>query len=147
LNNINLSLELISDRIGSVHSQSKVYETVPWRHDSELLYLNQLVSVQTSLSPPEVLSKIKDIEKELGRTRNEEQWSDRTIDIDILFYDDEVINTNQLTIPHPRIPLRKFALEPLNELDSALVHPVLNKSISTLYKECEDKNNVSVFNR
>lgn len=84
------------------------------------------------------------IEKDLGRVRNGDKYSSRTMDIDILFYDNDCINQDDLIVPHPRLHLRRFVLEPLNEIVPNFIHPVFNKSISELLNECEDTSDLKV---
>jgi len=128
----------LSNRIGEIHSLSAVYETEPWGFESPDLFWNQAVEIHTSLSPDEVLLQTKQIEQEMGRIRKEHQYSSRVIDIDILFYGNQIIQHENLVIPHPRIHERKFALIPLNDIAPGLVHPVFQKSIQELLQESTD---------
>jgi 2-amino-4-hydroxy-6-hydroxymethyldihydropteridine diphosphokinase len=131
--------ELLGERIGKISALSAVYETEPWGFESDDIFWNQVLKMETELSPKEVLGKTQEIEHDLGRIRKEKQFSSRIIDIDILFYGDQIINENDLIIPHPRIQERKFTLVPLCEIAPELVHPVLKKSIGQLLKECTDQ--------
>lgn len=124
--------------IGEIQAQSAIYETEPWGFESNDLFWNQALMLSTSLSPDEVLEQTQAIELKLGRIRKENQYSSRVIDIDILFYGDTVVKTEKLTIPHPRIQDRKFALVPLVEIAPQLVHPVFQKSMQELLTECTD---------
>ena len=117
---------------------SSIYITQPHGFDSENEFLNQTIFMETNLSPDEMLDNITQIEKSMGRIRSDNKVSDRTIDIDILFYNNEVINKKNLTIPHPRIQERNFILTPLLDIIPDYVHPVLHKSIWELYDECKD---------
>ncbi len=137
---LNLARDNILEFIGPFISVSSVYETEPWGFSHPTPFLNQLIISQTLLSPGEVISMVLEIESNLGRQRREGEYSERTIDIDILFYDDLVINSKELIIPHPRLHERRFALEPLAELEPEFLHPVFNKTISRLLVECPDKN-------
>ena len=128
----------ISERIGAIRKFSSFYETEPWGFSHDQLFLNQVFEVDTKLNPFEMLECINDIELNLGRVRNKDRYSSRTIDIDILFYDDLVIVTPALTIPHPEMTKRRFVLEPLAEIASEIVHPVLKKTIRQLLLDCED---------
>lgn len=139
---LNSAVRKIAERAGKVISTSSVYETQPWGFDHETEFFNQLVLTETSLSPEKLMEKILEIEKELGRVRGEKRYTERTMDIDILFYDDLVINRKNLVIPHPKLHLRRFALEPLAEMDPGLVHPLLRKSIAILLDECTDVSRV-----
>lgn len=131
------AIERIAQRVGTINQTSPVYETQSWGKINLPDYLNQVVEVQTEISAQQVLSKILAIELELGRER-EEKWGSRTIDIDILFYGNEVIDEENLTVPHPQLHNRKFTLEPLGIIAPNLVHPVLNKTILELKNNLND---------
>ena len=132
------AVSLIAIQIGEIIGQSSVYETEPWGFEDSSYFFNQVLKVNTSLQPEELLIILFEIEKYLGRQRTQKQYESRIIDIDILFYDDLVIHTENLTIPHPLIEKRKFVLTPLAEITSDLKHPVLEKTIKVLLNECED---------
>jgi len=132
----------LSKVVGNITAQSAVYETEPWGFESSDLFWNQVLEISTSLSPEEVLWQTQQTELELGRIRKHNQYDSRIIDIDILFYGDQVINQRNLVIPHPRIHERKFALIPLCEIAPDLVHPGFQKSIKELLDECTDQLNV-----
>lgn len=127
----------IENDIAPVAKASSVYETQSWGKAGEPDYLNQVIMLQTSVPATDILERILAIEKRLGRQR-EEKWGSRTIDIDILFYGDEIINEPGLQVPHPRLHERKFTLEPLAEIAPELAHPLLNKSISAIKNELRD---------
>jgi 2-amino-4-hydroxy-6-hydroxymethyldihydropteridine diphosphokinase len=133
----------ISERAGKLLEQSSVYETEPWGFETKDTFLNQVVLIETKLKPSELLDTLLRIEYELGRTRTYNGYESRLIDIDILFYEEEVISNNELVIPHPRIQERMFTLKPLQEINGSFVHPVLKKSIRQLVAECTDKLKVS----
>jgi 2-amino-4-hydroxy-6-hydroxymethyldihydropteridine diphosphokinase len=137
--------EQISRFIGGIEKASSIYETEPWGFSHETPFLNQVVISITGLHPGEIMLIIRDIEKGFGRVREKEHYSARTIDIDILFYDDMIINREDLVIPHPRLHERRFVLVPLAEVEPDLVHPVFKKSISVLNAECDDKLMVRKF--
>ena len=128
---------LIRDRIGVVIEHSKVYESAPWRVDGQPNYLNQVVKIKTEFQAEEVLNMSLDIENKLGRRRIE-KWGERLIDIDISFYNDLIIETANLCVPHKHMHERKFVLIPLNEIASKMIHPKYNKTIADLLKECHD---------
>ena len=128
----------IATAVGPVMRSSGRYETAAWGKTDQPAFLNQVLEVQTELSPEQVLQTINAIEYDLGRIRAE-HWGSRVIDIDILFYDDLVQQSQRLTIPHPQLHLRRFTLQPLAEIAPQLVHPVLQKSIRELLQECPDK--------
>ena len=128
------SLEL---QCGKVIAVSSLYETAAWGLHEQPPFLNQAIELQTMLSPQALLERILSIEIDLGRVRDQ-KYGPRTIDIDILFYGQEVINEPGLVIPHPHLPNRRFALECLNDIAGPYVHPVLHKSVKTLLEECTD---------
>lgn len=128
----------IERNIGSILNCSSVYETEPWGVTDQPSFYNQVLKVATTLDPLQLLTATLAIEKEMGRVRAE-RYGARIIDIDILFFDDLVINTDQLTIPHPRITERNFVLAPLAEIAPDLVHPVLHQTISEIWTAGNDQ--------
>lgn len=116
--NLETAISLIARRIGTVQAQSSIIETQPWGFESNNLFLNMAIKVETELEPMEVLQTAKAIEKEMGRTvkTGPEGYQDRIIDIDILLYDDLVIDSPELTIPHPHMYQRPFVMEPLAQI-------------------------------
>ncbi len=138
LQNLEDALQLITDNAGIIAKKSAVYVTSAWGNTNQPDFLNQVICLQTLLLPPELLKKTIAIEQKLGRIRSEKKWMERTMDIDILFYNDAVINTIDLKIPHPLIQERKFVLIPMAQVAPMLVHPVLKKNIKTLLSECHD---------
>lgn len=136
---LKLAVEKINHEIGKVISQSNYYETEAWGVENQDKYLNQCICVETLLPSNQVLKKSLEIELSLGRKRNhKETYEPRTIDVDMLFYNSDIIQTKELSIPHPRLHLRKFVLIPLNEIAPTFVHPVINKTIHTLLLGCID---------
>lgn len=133
-NNLNLAMDEIRKRVGEITSLSAFYATEPWGFDSQNSFLNAVCKAHTTLSPFEVLSTTQAIEKDLGRIRKSVggQYSDRPIDIDILLYDNLIIDTPQLSIPHPLMHKRLFVMEPLTEIAPELVHPVLQQTMKEL---------------
>ncbi len=132
----------ISEKIGKIKNESSIYETVPWGFKAEQDFLNQVVEVSTKLSPQKVLEFCLEIEDELGRERKSGYYESRTMDIDILFYNDEIVNEPGLIIPHPKLHLRRFTLVPLTEIEPDFVHPVLNKKLTLILEECNDISDV-----
>ena len=122
-----------------VKKKSPVYETPPWGHTDQPQFLNQCVQVETYLEPENLLAHLKRLETVLGREPTFENGP-RVIDIDILFYDDLILNTPPLVIPHPRMHTRGFVLVPLNDIAPDVVHPVLGKPISELLLDVERVN-------
>ena len=130
--NLEQSVGSIALKAGSVIMQSGIYETEPWGFSSDSSFLNMVIKVETGLEPEELLFQLLDIEKEMGRVRTGKGYRSRVIDLDILLYDDLVINSGELVIPHPLLHKRMFVLEPLCEIAPDFVHPVLNKTIAEL---------------
>ena len=131
------ALEEITIQIGAVIKKSSIYETAPWGIADQPAFLNQVLLAQTTLSPQEILKTILSIESNMGRKRNE-KFGPRIIDIDLLFYNDLILQSPDLVIPHPEITNRRFVLVPLVELNKNYKHPVLKKSVFQLLNECPD---------
>lgn len=136
--------ELIRSRIGQPGSMSSFYETAPWGVTDQPAFLNQVVEVETSQQPEDVLRHILEIEHELGRVRYE-RWGARVIDIDLLYFGEEVRDTARLTLPHPRLHERKFVLIPMVEIAPDFIHPYLQKTQTTLLSECPDTGEVTLL--
>lgn len=129
---------LISSLLGTVLSRSSIYETEAWGFDADESFYNRILMLDTSLSPEESLKSCLKIEKLRGRERSHSGYESRIIDIDILFYDSRIIETEHLKIPHPKMHLRRFVLEPLNELIPHFEHPVFKKKVAQLLRDCTD---------
>lgn len=142
LANLKEAVLRIDGVIGKVTDSSSVYETEPWGFESADQFYNMVIETETALSPSGVLGAILMIEAQLGRLRTEEQYSSRSIDIDILFYNNLIMNEEALKIPHPHLHKRKFVLVPLCEISPRLVHPALKKTIAELLESCNDKSEV-----
>ncbi len=136
---LNEATRLLQERAGTRLKRSSIYETEPWGHTNKKNFLNQVLLVETSLNPYELLKVIKAIETKLGRIRKNQQYIPPCIDIDILFYNDEVYFSDDLVIPHPRLHDRMFTLVPLNEIAPDYLHPILKKTIRELVNLCQDK--------
>jgi len=135
--------EHIKQIVGSVSKQSSLYQSQAWGMDNAPDFFNQVIKVETTLSAEELLLILLEIEKKLGRTRTETTtYQSRLIDIDILFFNKKIIETDTLHVPHPRLHLRKFVLEPLNEITSNFIHPLLNKTMAELLYDCPDTGQV-----
>lgn len=135
------AMEQITATCGSIAGQSHMYETAAWGLTEQPDFLNMVVRIETSLSPTDVLHAIQIIENTLGRQR-EIKWGQRTLDIDILFYNMEIISRPNLQIPHPHIQERRFVLAPLADIAPDIVHPVLQQTIAELLATCPDKSDV-----
>jgi 2-amino-4-hydroxy-6-hydroxymethyldihydropteridine diphosphokinase len=129
--NLELAQKLIEERIGPIEKSSKIYETEAWGNRDQPAFYNQVHVVKTKLTSLKVLEAILQIEKEMGRKRTVKNAA-RIIDIDILFYNNDIVNEQNLQIPHPHIADRRFVLLPLSELAPKFVHPVLKKTIDEL---------------
>lgn len=140
VNNLQKAINALKN-IGELTAISSIYETEPWGLTSQPAFLNQALVMKTSLPPTNLLSAIKIIETEIGRAPSE-KWGSRVIDLDILLYETLTIKSDILTIPHPRISERRFALVPLAELNAALILPGTTVSIQQLLDQCQD--NLSV---
>jgi 2-amino-4-hydroxy-6-hydroxymethyldihydropteridine diphosphokinase len=130
-------------KYGTILSISSIYETKAWGRKDQSNYLNQVLLMETQWNPEELLKLILEIEIQLGRIRDQ-KWAERTIDIDILYFNNEIIVTKSLKIPHPEIHNRKFTLVPLNELSPDFVHPVFNLSSTQMLERCKDPLEVSL---
>lgn len=143
---LSLALLKINETVGNITAQSNIYETEAWGVENQQAYLNQCIEINTNYKSLELIDILLAIEKELGRERGiSETYLPRTIDIDILFYNQEIIEQSKLLVPHPRLHLRKFVLIPLQEIASNYLHPVLNKTIFNLLSECEDTSDVKLY--
>lgn len=128
----------------SIEKISSVYETQPVGFENQRWFLNLTLEVQTSFEPLPLLEYLLAIEDQMGRKR-EERWGPRNIDADILFYDDRIMDSDRLTIPHPRMHQRRFILMPLAQIAPQLLHPALKKSAGELLEGCEDKSTVILY--
>ena len=134
--NLRTAVYLINRKIGKVISLSSFYETAAWGFVSEHTFLNAAACIETALSSTDILHFTQEIEREMGRKQKSVQgvYSDRPIDIDILLYDNLILQTPELTIPHPLMTERRFVMEPLAEIAPDFIHPVLHQSLSELNK-------------
>jgi 2-amino-4-hydroxy-6-hydroxymethyldihydropteridine diphosphokinase len=135
----------IAVQVGYIIQNSSFYETKAWGNETQPDFLNQVLICETNKLPQEVLTGCLSIEKELGRDRKE-KWGSRTIDIDILYYENEIIATPELKIPHPYLHERRFTLAPLAEILPDFIHPIFNFSNKELLERCGDKLEVSILN-
>ena len=135
--NLQAAREKIIEHVGQVVRSSSIYQTEPWGYADQAPFLNQVLQVETDLDALETLKTLMAIEKSIGRVRYG-KWQERIIDIDILYFENQVINSEWLTVPHPGIPHRKFVLVPLCELIPEEVHPLLKVSNIDLLKATED---------
>jgi 2-amino-4-hydroxy-6-hydroxymethyldihydropteridine diphosphokinase len=135
---------LIEERIGTIKEASSIYSTEPWGVEYKEAFLNQVLFIETPLLADKLIQEILTIEEKLGRTRDL-RYAPRTIDIDILFFGDAIIEQPELCIPHPRMQDRNFVLTPLMEIAPSFIHPVFQVSISTLQNRCIDQKEVFIL--
>jgi 2-amino-4-hydroxy-6-hydroxymethyldihydropteridine diphosphokinase len=140
--NLGQALDKIAEVIGIIISRSSVYETEPWGFQSSDQFLNMVIGVDTNLKPSGLLGRLLMIESLLGRLRDGKQYSSRIIDIDILLYGRQKVDTISLKIPHPRMHERNFVLVPLCEIAPRIVHPVFGKTMTELLNECKDEGRI-----
>ncbi|QHT66514.1 2-amino-4-hydroxy-6-hydroxymethyldihydropteridine diphosphokinase [Rhodocytophaga rosea] len=141
--NLEQARTLLSLQAGNITKQSAVYQTLAWGNTDQPAFLNQVLEIQTDLSPQMLLQKINEIEKNLGRERRA-RWESRLIDIDILYFNTLVVETEVLIIPHPQIAYRRFTLVPLAEIAPDYIHPVLQQTNLQLLQNCPDTLDVRV---
>jgi 2-amino-4-hydroxy-6-hydroxymethyldihydropteridine diphosphokinase len=135
--NLQTALKRIAETCGTITSTSSLYETAAWGNTNQPSFYNQAVVVTTPLSPVALMDQLLEIELEMGRIRTQ-KYGPRTIDLDILMIDELVISSEKLTIPHPQMQNRRFALLPLVEVAPTLTHPLLDQSIGVLLQNCPD---------
>lgn len=140
--NLSHALYLIEQSAGYIKKLSSIYETEPWGVQGQPDYYNQVVELLTELNADTLMQALLSIEKQMGRQRIAKNDA-RTMDIDILFFNDEIYNSKLISIPHPRLHQRRFVLAPLAEIAPEFIHPVLNKPVSLLLKECDDAGTVT----
>ena len=137
--NLTNAINLLSEWTGDVTTVSSLYETPPWRMVDKIKFFNQVLLLKTALPALQLIDTLILVETMMGRQRTSKKYEPRIIDIDILFFDDEIINTEVLTVPHPLIQERRFILQPMAEIAPEFIHPVFKKSMTQLLVECEDK--------
>lgn len=143
---LNKGVQEIGRSIGKIQSRSPIYETEAWGKTDQAGFLNMVVCSVTDLGPYEVLDRLQQIERENGRERLE-HWGPRTLDIDILFFGDVVMEDNNLIIPHPELTKRSFVLVPLSDVAADLIHPVENQSIKELLHKLRNQGDVKPYNK
>lgn len=143
--NLAKAIQYIEQYIGKVVAKSKIYETEAWGVTDQPNFYNQALKVATTLNPTKILEKVLWIESEFFNRIREQKWAARIIDIDVLMYDDLIVETNDLIIPHPYLHQRNFVLIPLMEIAGEIEHPKLKQTIEELYWQSEDTLEVFVL--
>lgn len=136
--NLKMAIHLIEEKAGIIAKKSDIFVTAPWGNPNQPEFFNQAICIETDFSAIDLLKALLQIEEKLGRVRTDEKWMERIIDIDILFYNMDIIEQKDLKIPHPHLQDRKFVLIPLSQIAGEYVHPVLQKNITLLLKKCRD---------
>ncbi len=135
---------MIENKVGPILKQSSLYRTAAWGLTEQADFINQVILIESDLRPEEILTEIQAIEQALGRERKI-TWGPRTLDLDILFIDQQIIRTADLQIPHPHIQDRKFILIPMQEIAGTYEHPVFNKTMIQLLQETNDETAVNLI--
>lgn len=143
---ITAAVQLIATEIGRVTAESQLYKTAPWGMDDADDFLNAVIEVHTDLDAETIMQTLLRIEHRLGRKRSASgKYTSRTIDLDLLFYGQELIKTATLTVPHPQLENRRFVLQPLAEIAPALIHPMLKRSMRDLLSDCADETKIELW--
>jgi 2-amino-4-hydroxy-6-hydroxymethyldihydropteridine diphosphokinase len=145
MQNLQEAIAHIGREAGKIRQKSKIFKSPAWGFIHANAFLNQALALETKLTAEELLKVLLAIEKKMGRLRKTRVYEAREIDIDILFYDAMIMDTETLTIPHPRLHQRQFALRPMLDLAPKMTHPLFGKTIISLANECEDRSYISVF--
>jgi 2-amino-4-hydroxy-6-hydroxymethyldihydropteridine diphosphokinase len=143
--NLEQALQELKDKSIKVLQKSAVYVTQAWGDQAQEDYLNMAIQVETDLSPLDLLHILKTVERKIGRTDDQGHMQPRVLDIDILFYGDSKLNTEELQIPHPRLKERIFALLPLLEIAEDFIDPISQKPVWQLYDECPDTSEIAIY--
>jgi 2-amino-4-hydroxy-6-hydroxymethyldihydropteridine diphosphokinase len=143
--NITEAIQRIKE-LGIITKKSNIYESEPVGYKEQDYFLNMVLAIETKLSPTELIKELQKIEKEMGRVK-EFTNGPRIIDLDILLYDNLIINTKQLTIPHPSLHTRNFVLTPLEEISKHTVHPKLKETIKTLKKDLKNPEQITLWTK
>lgn len=146
--NIELAYAMITQSTGTIRQKSSLYETPPWGFESTSNFINTVVLLETYLDLEELFKKLKQIEKEIGRTKTaiSTTYEDRIIDIDILDFNGKISHSDELTVPHPRIEMRNFVLIPLAEIAPNWIHPLLKRPVNKLILNLDDQSKVERLN-
>ena len=124
--------------ISTLKAQSLFYKTAPVDYTDQDWFINAAVQIETELSPFGLLNRLQTIQQNTGRGKQTIRFGPRTLDMDIIFYDDRILRSDQLTIPHPRMHKRRFVLKPICDIDPQIIHPLIGKSVKQLLDELDD---------
>lgn len=146
---LNAAVEKLCEVCGSLIDKSSLYESEPWGFQTDNNFLNQVIQIETSMSPHDLLKEILSVEIQLGRDRitKYDTYVSRPIDIDILYFNDMIINEYDLIVPHPRLHLRRFTMLPLCEIAAEFIHPIFNVSNKQLLSLCDDDSVVHLYKK
>lgn len=142
--NLELARVMIDNYIGAISAVSNIYQTSAWGHTAQEDFYNQAIICHTELSSEEVLERVKQIERKMGRAKRE-HWGPRIIDVDIIFFGDKIVKEEHLIIPHPQLTNRNFVLVPLLDICPQKIHPIVLKTIELLHQECQDEGTVNLI--
>ncbi|MDY6436295.1 MAG: 2-amino-4-hydroxy-6-hydroxymethyldihydropteridine diphosphokinase [Bacteroidales bacterium] len=144
---IDKACDMIAGRCGLITAKSGIYESEPWGFEAEQWFLNQVIQLTTALEPDELMGRLLSIEKELGRDRSivHQGYASRPMDLDILYFGDQIVDTQMVTAPHPRLQQRRFTLLPLCDVAADMLHPVLKLTNRQLLECCQDEGKVKLY--
>lgn len=137
----------IENLCGKIVKESSLYESEPWGFETKNWFLNQVIQIETSVNPDTLMDILLDIENQLGRERIGNTYHSRTLDLDILYYDSLISDNEKVTLPHPRLHLRKFTLIPICEIAPNFVHPIFGKTQKELLEKVDDKLQIRFFEK
>ena len=124
--------------IGDILAESPIYQSPAWGMEGAPDFLNQVLHVKSILTLTQLMDEIAELEEFYGRERSAEGYKSREMDVDVLFYNEEIVDEEHITVPHPRMHMRRFVLKPLSDIAGEFVHPVLKKTVTQLLAACED---------
>jgi 2-amino-4-hydroxy-6-hydroxymethyldihydropteridine diphosphokinase len=130
---------LCADASVRLVARSPFYETEPLDYTDQEWFLNAAVKIETDLAPLQLLARLQAVQKSLGRRESGIRFGPRVLDLDIIFYDDLILETSKLTIPHPRMHKRRFVLQPICDIDGSVVHPILGQDVNSILNQMTDK--------